>query len=151
MKRNLANGNLIKKICLKGIWFCSFHGQGDLTEDIFLIDEHLASRSTKTTKWIDFELFTNISNGLQHKRVSTLFLTEFSIFYYNTSEYWKRIFHENNKKQIIQKIFQKKKIVSIPLFASWFVVFQWKKIAMQELRKVGKSSFFPKKSFFLFS
>ena len=46
--------------------------------------DHLARSSTKTTKRIEFELFTNISIGLLHKRVSMLFLQEFSIFHYNT-------------------------------------------------------------------
>ena len=68
-KRNLTDGNLIRKRVLKRIWCCSFHGLRNFTREWFLGGEHLTSSSTKTAQIINFKLWTHISNRLLHKTV----------------------------------------------------------------------------------
>ena len=66
-KRNLTDGNLIRKSILKRIWYCSFHGYRNFARECFLGGEHLTSSSTKTAQTINFKLCTHISNRLLHK------------------------------------------------------------------------------------
>ena len=63
-----------QKICLKGIWCCSFHGQRNFAMETFLGGGHMTSSSTKTAKKIKFKLCTHISNRLLHKTLPVFFL-----------------------------------------------------------------------------
>ena len=73
-KRNLTDGNLIRKSILKRIWCCSFHGYRNFARECFLGGEHLTSSSTKTAQTINFKLCTHISNRLLHKTMPAFFL-----------------------------------------------------------------------------
>ena len=42
-------------------------------------------------------------------------------------KFWNHILNENSQKQIIQKIFEKKKNASTVFFTSWLYAFQWEK------------------------
>ena len=74
-KRNLTDGNLIRKSILKRIWYCSFHGYRNFARECFLGGEHLTSSSTKTAQTINFKLCTHISNRMLHKTVPGFYLT----------------------------------------------------------------------------
>ena len=56
-----------KKICLKGIRCCSFHGSRNFAREKFLHGEHLTSSSTKTAERIKFKLCAHISYRLLTK------------------------------------------------------------------------------------
>ena len=73
-KINLTDDNLNQKMCLKGIWCCSFHGSRNFARETFLGGEHMTSSSMKTAKRINVKLCTHISKRLLHKTMSQLFL-----------------------------------------------------------------------------
>ena len=73
-KRNLTDGNLIRKRILKRIWYCSFHGYRNFARECSLGGEHLTSSSTKTAQTINFKLCTHISDRLLHKTVPAFYL-----------------------------------------------------------------------------
>ena len=63
-----------QKMCLKGIWCCSFHGLRNFARKTFLGGEYMTSSSAKTAKRINFKLWTHISKRLLHKIVPAFFL-----------------------------------------------------------------------------
>ena len=81
-KRNLANGNLVKKRVLKRIRCWGFHGfmlpffmfPRNFAREWFLGGENLTSSSTKTAQTINFKFCAHIFNWVLHNSVPAFFL-----------------------------------------------------------------------------
>ena len=101
-----------QRMCLKGIWCCSFNGYRNFAMEMFLGGEHLTSSRTKTAESINFKLCTHISNRLLHKIVPAFFIMmSYSFFIAITQralkayfvwkqlkvDYWKNIWREENR------------------------------------------------------
>ena len=132
-KRNLTDGNLIRKSILKRIWYCSFHGYRNFARECFLGGEHLTSSSTKTAQTINFKLCTHISNRLLQKTIKVFSNNELFIFYSNNSTSFESVFSMKTVKSWLFKKYLKGK----KLREQFYLSLGWLYISVKKLLKTS--------------
>ena len=115
-KKKLTDASLIKK-CLKS---CSFHVKMNFINEIILDGEYSMIYSTKTAWTIDFKSCIH-----RFPQFFQQWIIWFLWQYFG--KFWNQVLNKNSQKQIIQKMFEKKKNMCTVLFGSWQYAFQWQK------------------------